>query len=418
MPQVNGPFSTAPWRVTRGFVLSAAPDLPGKIRDYLRSQGLIARLSWNREHPGQVRLFVATNREGHLCLTSPLQPNTPGSYRIDAGPSAFDVADELATRFGAEVALGQVRINKTTHGEGENGGGRALVWRESPIERSVEILQLSQMALPLMAASEAKPIFALDHSVAARALLIDHASEGQHYYRSFIDYAPVVEALWRENGAGLRFLGGPEAEDWLEHNWGWHYENLYGLAGGDEEAAGKELVDFTRAVVGPEGFVRAVAAVAPGTDEAGLVKALEMDGPEGFLAAARALHLSGEVIDYLRGLRPARDVPTVEVFEPKALAQTMRQSLDLLLSDPVFNKTVVWTTYRKIVRDYPWAIYLLAAAEVIFGYRLARWAWARAGRERGRRRYFLPWALGMFWFFDSAVEIAFANYIRKHIEKR
>lgn len=357
------------WRPVNGSVLRLDPSLASvaDIEKFFTDRKIIARGAETGEDVYELEL-VATGRRKRVATLNDDGEVIPGKslaelveeldtelrkLQIDLGGviawgdldlGEVDVAgDDLDTALRASALADEVDREREEELESDE-----LEEDKEPFEYSAgPILVVSDIALadmPGLAAHVKKPLSVL--RMGGMSAVMGEAESGNS---SGLDLKTSFSLVVSTDAAGLD----KPVVSLRRHNWRltWTFNDVLSPLPWVQE--NDNAAEFAATYLGAGALAHRVARKIPDVDVEELRSALEGDPDEAPRLLVRALHLPGEVGDFLNGFLSAEAIPEVVVFEPRPLGRRIQTSVAYELVGEGNSRTGMWQAYRKVFVDRP-----------------------------------------------------------------
>ncbi|WP_115727849.1 hypothetical protein [Actinomyces culturomici] len=384
------------WTRVEGMIIGRDLD-PAQVAAELRERAVLAQLEWFPSSPQLLGVNVAV-ADGRVAVLT--------GDEAEPGPTAEELADDLATLFDAEVRIGKADADRLPEGESP----LADTWDEDEeidedevASRIVEIGRTPASSVPLLAALEGIDLADVELADGHRALYAELPPEKAGWNFGEL---PLV-TLSRADGEFQVFL---VTDDHLEHvvthNWGM---DALVVAGAHEDAS--EVSEAVIDLVGDRPELTAIAAAVPGADLDALLESVTSSGEDAVWKVVKALGLPTGTAAFLLGRISASEVEGAEMHLARGISNAIGRSVDIMLSEPDSPAQPLWNTYQSVAVDKPWIVRTVASVEAVVGTALLtlavradspRSGWVKAGG-----------VLGGILLVDSVAELSLSSYLRR-----
>ncbi len=378
------------WQCIEGMIIAGDLDIQ-QLSDHLTDLNLVAQLEWFPKSPNMVGIRVATDGDTLGILTA-------DSSEIQSGPLLIDCIEGLASKFHAEVMIGDMGIDRLPDGVSvdnleslEDSGG--------PL-RVVEISATPASAVPLLAAFEGVDLADLELPSGKRALLAEIADSSGSW--NFGD-VPLVSLVSDGDTFQAFLIEDDDHESMITYNWGMEEIIIPGGRSDDPEA-----IKLAHKLVGSHPDIVAIHDAVPGIDLEGAIKSTELHNIEAVRAFITSLGLPEEVTEFLGGTRRIDQISGAVFHQARGISNAIGRSVDLLLSERQ-DEPNIWNTYTSVVVKYPWLPPVVAASEALIGGALVTVSRRRTANRPWLRR--LGTLVGTMMMVNSVAELSLAKYV-------
>ena len=376
-------------------VIIAEELKPSEVAEFINSLRVVAAIDWYDRTPNLMGLTLAA--EGRTLATV----NDFGE--IVASMEAEDLALDLATRFHAEVMIGEVAADALP--DGAHVSDEHVEYSRDGISTVIELTRTPASSVPLFAALEGIDIAVKELGHDWRALVYTVRAGSTV---GITDYPSVL--LTMAEGDFEAILAAENDEDVTIYNWGLQTRTL--AAG---HTSGR-IAEEAERLVGAVSDLRVIASAIEGADVAAAVASAQLRGPRAVSAFIRALGLPAAFAGVLLGERDLHDLGGVEIHEARGITNAIGRSVDKILVEPDSTDSPLWSVYHQVAVERPWIVRAAAAVEASIGTGLIINALRRGATPRSGWRI-LGGIIGAVMVTDSVAEVALAGYLGKRAQR-
>lgn len=401
-PEVKeSPAKTAAWLPVEGVVVAPALD-PDKVCEVIGQAGVVAEVDWYEDTSHLLGLNVLVNSHEQVAVLDP-------QLQLVAGPKVTELVELLAAFFKADVSIGEKSADHVPA-----GAVFPKVTKPSQEVRVVEVTRMPMASVPFCAAVEGTDLIALELEDNFRAVM--HTSNSDDITEGVMMTEAPGLALYSDNGdlrlAGVDKENAPvrHAAGLILHSWLMRTRTLYG----SHQEVPPQVAAQVEHLFGDDDTAERLCQLVPSADLEGVGLALKQEGAQGIQTMVQALHLPAGVVSFLKGEISAQEVEGAVVHESRGWANAIGRSVDIMLTEPDSTGNQVWSTYRKIAVEKPWAVRVFASVEASVGATILTLAIRSKSTSPWRK---ISGVLGALMLFDSVAEVALAKYLGKREER-
>lgn len=384
------------WSSVEGMIVACKMD-PKDLAKAISKANVVARIEWYDETPQLMGINVAY--DGSAVGTLRKRDKT-----IKPGPTLEEFALSLATKFDAEVMIGDAVVDKFEADVDSVEGCLEQSDEESDQKpfRIVEVSGTPTSAIPLLAAFEGIDIAEIEHGDGRSVLLAQLPEHRTDWH--FGDF-PLVTLSMHGDEFQAQLVKDGHFETVVSYNWGL---NEVTIAGGK----GWEKVDFPGLdqVLGLESDIEEIFEAVPGIDLEEALAATKLRGPAAVRKFVKALGLPQDVSEYLLGWLPLDLVEDAQLHHARGISNAIGRSVDILI-DERKEGSKFWDAYSKTITEKPWIVPAVASIEAAVGAGLV-YATRRGSADKRSGVAKLGTAVGAGLLLDSVAEVALAKYTK------
>lgn len=386
------------WSRVEGMMICPHLD-PMKLAHHLKREAVLAQIEWYDASPHLVGIRVAW--DGQFVATLSRR-----GKELKPGPTLESLVEELATKFHAEVMLGDVAVDKI-RGDQNDVLSAKRKKDDTPI-RVIEIGTTPSSAVPLMAAFEGVDIAELELPDGKRLMAAQLPAHRAGWYFGDV---PLVTLVVQGDEFQAHFMADDDPEGAISYNWGMNEVVIAGAQGWDGAAA-----QTAHALVGSRPEIEAIHDAVPGVDVEVAFEASQLRGPAAVSKFVEALGLNADISEYLLGENSLDEIAGARVHRARGISNAIGRSVDMII-DERQGESPFWESYTNIVRTRPWLVPLIASVEASAGVGLLAISRKREDGQRSKMGKFGT-VIGSLLLMDSISELTLAKYTVWRAERR